>query len=376
MKTLSLLIKPASGLCNIKCSYCFYREELSHLQGVRPGIMSDEVLELLIQRACESAEDTLQITFQGGEPALAGLDFYRKFTELLRKTKKRNLRVSYSFQTNGLLLDEDWCAFFQENHFLVGLSFDGTADLHDRYRTDANGKGTSAQVLAAWQLLRQNRVDTNLLCVVTKQAAKRPGRIYHFMRDLGAEFLQYIPCMDFRTDIPVGQSLALAPADYAYFLKGLFDLWYQDWERGDYVSIRQFDDYLLALGGRRPNSCSACGECGAYLVAEHDGSVYPCDFYVEDRYCLGNIKEASFEELRYGENMKQFLQTPYKGSRCSAGICRFYALCRGGCRRDSVTAETCGQKDYANRYCEAYQDFFQYALPRMQKAAQSAGLLR
>ncbi|MCD7737391.1 MAG: SPASM domain-containing protein, partial [Lachnospiraceae bacterium] len=340
MKSLSLLVKPASGLCNMKCDYCFYREEMSQMKGFHQEIMSDAIMELLIQRACESADDYLQFTFQGGEPTLAGPDFYRRFTDRVKKIKKRRLQVSYSFQTNGILLDENWLSFFRENQVLVGLSFDGTAELHDRYRRNAKGGRTAGQVLAAWDLLQKEGIAANLLCVVTKQAARKPERVYRFMRKMGAEHLQFIPCMDFREACSVKQDLSPSAADYAYFLKGVFDLWYQEWTSGYYVSVRQFDDYICALSGRSPSTCSACGECGAYLVVENDGSVYPCDFYVEAERRLGNIADFSLEALRKGEKMKAFLSESAKGSRCKK--CRFYRLCKGGCRHDYISVDISG----------------------------------
>ncbi len=197
MKELSLLLKPASGLCNMRCSYCFYREEAGRQTSFKQDIMSGETMELLCRRACGSAENYLHIAFQGGEPTLAGVDFYRRFTACMEACAHRGLRVDYAFQTNGLLLDEDWMSFFQKHHCLVGLSFDGTSQLHDQYRPDAEGKGTADRVLAVWKRLRDAKVDTNLLCVVTRQMAAKPERVYRYLKNMGAAYLQFIPCMDF-----------------------------------------------------------------------------------------------------------------------------------------------------------------------------------
>ncbi|MCC8101237.1 MAG: radical SAM protein [Clostridiales bacterium] len=202
MKTLSLLIKPASGLCNMRCDYCFYRAEVANLSNAvqthgsssiddatgsqtytnelfhpfEQQIMSSEMIELLIRKACENTSESLQIVFQGGEPAVAGLDFFQKFTDMMEKTRRRRLRVSYAFQTNGLLLDEKWAELFLKYHFLIGLSFDGTDSLHDRWRTDTAGKGTASRVLSSWRLLQEKHIDVNLLCVVTRQMAAKPEK--------------------------------------------------------------------------------------------------------------------------------------------------------------------------------------------------------
>ncbi|MCD7884890.1 MAG: anaerobic sulfatase maturase [Lachnospiraceae bacterium] len=379
MNELSLLLKPASGLCNMRCSYCFYREETASQTCFEQNIMSSDVMELLCRRACESAEKYLHIAFQGGEPTLAGVDFYRRFTALIEAFAPRGLHIEYAFQTNGLLLDEEWMEFFRKHHCLVGLSFDGMRQLHDQYRLDAAGKGTADRVQRAWKQLQDAKVDTNLLCVVTRRTAAKPERVYRYLKEMGAAYLQFIPCMDFSAPVtgtsdPGAHSgtrentWSLKGDEYAHFLKGLFDLWYRDWKNGSYVSIRQFDDYIHLLCGERPSACSACGECGGYLVVENDGSVYPCDFYVEDDWLLGSIKEASLEELSCGEDMRKF-QERSCGREEACRKCRYYVPCRGGCRHDWTSGQ--GMAGGKNLFCEAYQEFFAYALPRMQEIAEA-----
>lgn len=364
MKELSLLIKPASGLCNMKCKYCFYKEELSHSQYVHMGIMNDETMEVLVERICREVEQRIQITFQGGEPTLAGLDYFRKFTELVNQKKSAGLEISWSFQTNGILIDENWAEFFRENHFLVGLSFDGMPQYHDRYRLDIQENGTAEQVLKTWRLLQKHRVETNLLCVVTKQTARKPERIYHYMKELGADFLQFIPCIQ-----PLGRQEnagynTLSSKEYAYFLSGLFDCWYKDWKNGEYVSIRQFDDYVHLLCGQMPSSCAACGRCGGYLAVENDGGVYPCDFYVNDRWYLGNICEEPLDKIFTSRKMQEFLTESQIPSKCEQ--CRYYILCRGGCKNDRKNTDG----EYENIFCKAYKEFFKYTEVRFKEIAE------
>lgn len=362
MKQLSLLIKPASGLCNMRCKYCFYKEELSHSQCIDMGIMSEKTMTDLVERICQEVEKRLQITFQGGEPTLAGLDYFRKFTELFEKKKSSELEISWSFQTNGILIDEKWAEFFREKHFLVGLSFDGMPQLHDRYRLDIRENGTSERVLRTWELLQRYKVETNLLCVVTKQVARKPERVYHYMKEMGAHFLQFIPCIQ-----PLGRRegtySTLLTEDYVYFLSGLFDCWYQDWKRGQYVSIRQFDDYVHLLCGQRTSSCAACGRCGGYLAVENDGSLYPCDFYINDKWYLGNICKEELKDIFAGQKMRKFLTESHIPEKCRQ--CRYYDLCCGGCKNDRK--EVNGQ--YENIFCEAYKKFFNYAEDRLRKIA-------
>lgn len=360
MDNISLLVKPASGLCNMSCRYCFYRDEMEHIQTLKMKLMSEEVMERLIESVCSEAKSRIHITFQGGEPTLAGLPFFRSFAALMQKRKKRGTAVTYALQTNGLLLDEEWAVFLSDHSFLVGLSFDGTPRIHDASRTDQNG-GTAGRVEAAWRLLREHGVAANLLCVVTGQAARKPQQVYRYLRGMGAEYLQFIPCIS-PSGAHESASWELKPEQYAYFLKAIFDLWYRDLCAGDYVSIRQLDDYVQLLHGRYPSSCAAFGQCGGYFLVENDGSVYPCDFFVTDEWRLGNILDTSFEELAHGAKMTAFLTEEYMPESC--GRCEYYALCRGGCKNDCrVVPESGGIRE--NIFCGAYREFFRYAQDRL-----------
>lgn len=362
MDNLSLLVKPASGLCNMACRYCFYRDEVEQYEGLQMKIMPEEIMTVMIEKACREADSALRITFQGGEPTLAGLDFFRRFVSLVREKKRRGTQVGYSLQTNGLLIDGEWADFLRENDFLVGLSYDGTARIHDTNRLDHMGSGTSELVEHAWRLLKERHVETNLLCVVTGQAARKPEQVYRNMKEMGAAYLQFIPCItpeDFR--LWQSRPWQLSSEAYGFFLKGIFDLWYRDWQAGNYISVRHLDDYIRLLMGNCPSSCAAMGQCGGYFVVENDGSVYPCDFYVSRERCLGNIRESSFEHMAKGEKMKDFLTETWKPEKCRS--CSFYGLCRGGCRNDYRGAG----EERENRYCGAYREFFSYALDRMMK---------
>lgn len=366
MKGVSLLIKPASGLCNMNCCYCFYKDELAHSEQQKTGVMERKIKETLIRKACEEAEDWIQFAFQGGEPTLAGLDFYREFVELVKKYKKKKTRVRYAVQTNGLLLDEEWADFFHENQFLTGLSYDGNPRIHDSLRKDREEEGTSKRVEAAWKLLQEHHVETNLLCVVTKGIAKKPERVYEFLKGMGGRYLQFIPCISPIDEVQAEAKWILTAEDYGHCMKALFDLWYRDWENGSYISIRNFDDYINLMCGRRVSTCAACGQCGQYLVIENDGSVYPCDFYVQDEWYLGNIEEQSIEELIRSPRAAAFTAEKYKSVRCRD--CQYYGLCRGGCKNDYKSRRKDAQTQ--NVFCAAYLDFFPYAMKRMQIIAE------
>ena len=362
MDTVNLLIKPAS-FCNIRCRYCFYADVAEHTDALRGLVMAPETAEAVVRETFAAAERLAVFGFQGGEPTLAGLDFFRRFLDLERKYAKPGVRVQHTIQTNGLLLDEEWAAFLQKNRFLVGLSMDGGKAMHDRFRADARGEGTWRRVRAALDLLEKHGVETNLLSVITGQTAKHPEQFYRELKATGCRFIQPIPCLD-----PLGsdgnEEYSLRPKQYGKFLATLFDLWYRDWAAGDYVSIRPFDDYVHLLCGGVPSSCTAAGRCGQYLVVESDGTVYPCDFYTVSEWSLGNIRDKGIEELLSGELAREFIRAGgEKPEECRT--CPYYRACRGGCKRDYLPT----LNHERNRFCEAYKSFFSYAWERLGQAA-------
>ncbi len=345
MKSLTLLIKPAAGLCNMNCTYCFYKAASSSRKN---SVMTEETAGMLIRKIREYQPDSVSVLFQGGEPTLAGLDFFRFFTGSM----KQNLTqpVSYGLQTNGLLIDNAYAGFFRENSFLIGVSLDGNRRTNDRYRHDRNGGSVLPQILSGIETLRKNRVDFNILSVIDDENAADIESTWMYFKKHDFRFLQFIPYVDERDD------LSLSAEAYETYLKRSFDLWYEEWIRGNYISVRHIDNYIRILMDGRPENCAMCGVCGNYFVVEANGDLYPCDFYCRDEYRIGSI----YDEDPFGENEKQrefisrsLIIHPYCRS------CGYYKLCRGGCRRDRSDDFT------ENRYCEAYKRFFDHALSRM-----------
>lgn len=364
MPPLSILVKPASSACNLRCSYCFYADEASVRAVPNYGLMPEAVSHTLIEKAVDAAEGSVTFLFQGGEPTLAGLDFYRDFVPYVQKTAPSGLTVQYAIQTNGTLLDEEWCRFFKEKHFLVGLSLDGSRECHDRFRRDGAGKGTYDRVLRAARLLERTGVEYNILTVVTGYLARHIHSVFAALCGDGFRFQQYIPCLDPLGETRGGQGYSLSPAQYGTFLKTLFDLWYRELERGRYWSVRWFDNLIWMLNGHDPEQCSMRGYCGVQYMVEADGSVYPCDFYGLDGFRLGNIRHNSWAELDRAREMSGFVKdSQHIPETC--GRCQWYPLCRNGCRRDRMMA---GDRLDRNYYCESYADFFAYALPRLYRA--------
>jgi uncharacterized protein len=359
MPPLSLMIKPVSGGCNLRCKYCFYQDLTQQREVPSYGRMSEYTLEQVIKKALAYAHRRLFIVFQGGEPMLRGLDFYKKAVFFEQKYNIKKVEITNCIQTNGLLIDEEWAGFLAANHFLVGVSLDGPRSIHDRWRVDENDCGSFDRVLASARLLERHKVDFNVLTVVTAQAARQAQAIYSFFRRNGLRYQQYIPCLD-----PLGEQRgarvsSLTPELYAKFLIELFDLWYTDLNRGHFVYIRYFDNIAAMLRGLPPESCGLNGMCSRQYVVEADGGVYPCDFYVLDEYLLGNLCQDEFPALDAARERIGFIAASVcRDPRCMD--CCWRPLCNGGCRRDRE-----GQFGLGNNYfCEAYQAFFSYALPK------------
>lgn len=373
MPPLSIMIKPASGACNLSCRYCFYADEMSLRKVASYGIMDESTLENVIRKALGAADGMCSIVFQGGEPTLAGLPFFEKAVALQERYNHRRLRICNAIQTNGLLVDSKWAEFFSRNHFLVGLSLDGPKELHDRYRLDPEGKGSYNRVFHTTQLLKKHGVEFNILTVVTKQTANAIGKVYGFFDRSHLDYQQYIPCMDPLNVNGGEQPYSLGVQEYGSYLCRLFDLWYADAEQGRVKYNRTFFNYLSILQGGPPESCNMQGRCSEQYVVEADGSVYPCDFYVLDSWRLGNLNTDSFDQIDQKRTELGFIQQSKVVAEDCRG-CRWYGLCRGGCRRDRLVGAdgTLGK----NMYCEAFRRFFEYAVPRMKMLLCSGVLSR
>ena len=361
----NVLIKPASSLCNMRCRYCFYADESEHRMQKSMGIMSAETARQLIDAMFTAAgsRGAVNFSFQGGEPTMAGLDFFREFVAMAQERNRENLPVNWAMQTNGLNLDGEWATFLKENHFLMGISVDGDRALHDRFRPDAAGSGTWERVTGKVRMLLEKDVETNILCVVNGETAQSPKKVYRTLKTMGTGYLQFIPCLDPLETLRGSMPWSLKPDAYGRFLCGTFDEWYRDWERGKYVSVRQFDDWVHIAMGMPPGTCASSGQCGGYLVAEADGSLYPCDFYALDEWKLGTAAD-DLKALMTCEKMRAFQKRSFRKPTACAS-CRFYPICRGGCPRDWTE----GNGVRENYFCPAFRMFFAYAGERIGRIA-------
>ncbi len=363
MPPLNMLIKPASGNCSMRCAYCFYADEQENRSVPSHGIMSRETMHRIIDRVMEYAEGSCTLAFQGGEPTLAGLDFYEDLADYIAaKDNPKKIRFHYAIQTNGYHIDESWAGFWADHGYLVGISLDGPKELHDRYRKDPAGKGTYNRIMSSIRLLEKYHVDYNVLTVVTAASARSGQKIYNFFKKNKIRYQQYIECLDPLGEAPGGQEFSLTPKQYEVFLKSLFDAWYLDVRSGEPVYNRYFDNLMMILDGQMPESCNMRGSCGKQWVVEADGSTYPCDFYALDQWLLGNIREDGFEAMDRRREELGFIRWSERLHQDCAD-CRWKPLCRGGCRRnrEPVTADAAGK----NYFCSAYKGFFEYAYPRL-----------
>lgn len=373
MTLRTILIKPASGLCNMRCEYCFYCDEMEKREIASRGMMSEETLKKLIKKAMFQAREEICFAFQGGEPTLRGIDFFRKAVEFERKFNKKDIRVLNTIQTNGLALNEEWCTFFKQHDFLVGISVDGTETIHDTYRRDAAEDPTYNRISENIRLLERYKVDYNILTVVTAQIAENIGEIYREYRKKGWRYQQYIICLDPIGEEPGKQKYSLTPELYGRFLTELFRMWEKDWRKGRAPYIRQFENYIGMLLGYAPESCEQKGICSVQCVAEADGSAYPCDFYVLDEYKLGNYTENSIREMLENPLAGGFVRQSFElDEECRK--CRWYPLCRGGCRRHRIIEKETGK--YRNYFCEGYKMFFEKCAGEMEEIARFLSVQR
>lgn len=366
MPPLSVLIKPASGNCNLRCKYCFYHSVTENRAVKSYGIMEYDTLDIIVKKTLQFADHICTFAFQGGEPTLAGFDFYKKLIELQKKYNTKNVKINNALQTNGIAINDEWAEFLAQNNFLIGISLDGPKDIHDILRFDAKGKGSFNTVMSTINLFNKHKVEYNILFVVNSYVARHVSKVYNFFKKNKFEYIQFIPCLDPLDEKPGSYDFSLTPERFTYFLKNLFDLWYDDIIKGNMISIRYFDNLVMMLMGHRPEACGMSGVCSCEFVIEANGGVYPCDFYVIDEWYLGNIKESEFEELRHSDTCNKFIDvSKHVDPQCKE--CKWINLCRGGCRRSREPFVD--GKPSLNYFCPSYKEFFEYASPKLQHLA-------
>ncbi|HET56828.1 MAG TPA: anaerobic sulfatase maturase [Deltaproteobacteria bacterium] len=370
MVSLSLLLKPASYRCNLECSYCFYKR-VAGVYEQQSTFMKYDVLDRLVETVMQSGARKVSFCWQGGEPTLMGIEFFRNAVALQKKYARVGQQIENLLQTNGVLLDDDWFRFLRDNRFLVGISLDGPADIHDAYRVDRKGDGTFHRVSDVIDGMRTYGVDFNILTLVHDKNVRQPDRLYDFIRRNNFNYLQFIPC--FEVDEKSGETLlcSVDGRELGEFYCRLFDRWYED--GFPYVSIRFFEDILIYLVEGALVSCSWLEECRSYIVVEHNGDCYPCDFFVYPEWRLGNIMEDSLPSILNGEKREEF-STMKSRVPPACRDCRLFDFCHGDCTKFRFDGK--GGYTDVSRYCEAWLMIFDHIDPLKDEIRDRAVRLR
>ena len=363
-RPFTLLIKPAGPDCNIACEYCFYacKKELFAAGAHR---MSEEILEPLVKSYLRLQFPISIFTWQGGEPTLMGLDFYKKALQLQQQAETEDQAVSNVLQTNGILLDDAWCEFLAEHKFLCGISLDGPKEFHDYYRKDQAGKGTYDRVLSGIECCRRHGVEFNILVLLNDRNVEHPDELFDFFTSQDLLYLQFVPCVEKNsTDPSQPAAYSISPEQYGEFLCRFFDRWLDGWTQK--LSVRTFDSMLSYLLGQSHTECTFERQCNDYIVIEHNGDVYCCDFYVTSETRLGNILETPIEQLASHPVKQAFSRKKAEiANKCL--VCRHLDICRGGCPKDR--AALTGTHKAPSYFCRGYKMFFDHALGHLQGLA-------
>ncbi len=360
-RSFQVMLKPAGPVCNLDCAYCYYTSKAALYPGASFR-MADDVLEAFT-RQYVAAQRGPELTFswQGGEPTLMGLDFFRRAVAFQRTYRRPGMRIHNTLQTNGTLLTAEWCRFFRAHDFLVGLSLDGPREMHDAYRADRGRQPTFERVKHGLALLQAHRVEYNVLACVHAANASHPLAVYRFLRDeVGARFIQFIPIVERAADGGRGPRVtdrSVGPGAYGQFLSAVFD----EWVRRDVgrVFVQIFDVALGAWAGQPPGLCIFAETCGTALALEHNGDLYACDHFVDPHYLLGNVCEVPLAEMVASAQQQRFglAKAESLPGRCLACDVRF--ACNGGCPKNRLLTAPEGGPAW-NYLCDGYRAFFHH----------------
>ena len=381
-----IMTKPIGPRCNLDCEYCYYLDKEELYPSEKKFKMSDDVLERyikdLIATSVETGQSEALFAWQGGEPTLLGLDYFRRIVAFQTKHRPQGLRIANTLQTNGILLDAQWAAFLAKEKFLVGISVDGPRKLHDRYRTDRAGRPSFDAVMQGLDHLRMAGVEFNILTTVHHANVARGKDLYRFLRSLGSPFVQFIPIVERKRaagglaaapqiDADPGNALtewSVTPKAYGKFLCDIFDIWFrQDVGR---VFVQLFESQIRHWAGWRSSLCIFAETCGTALALEHNGDVYACDHFVYPEYRLGNIMDKPLRELVWSDRAHDFGQDKAETLTAQCRNCQFLSACNGGCPKHRILTSRDGEPGQ-NYFCESYMMFFRHAGPRLGQLARS-----
>lgn len=360
----AVMAKPIGSLCNMRCSYCYYLEKDTISTHPERHRMPDDLLETYIKNYIEGTTGpNVSFVWHGGEPTLAGMDFYKKVLELQKKYTPVGWKCWNNLQTNGLLLDDAWCTFLAENRFDVGLSIDGAAFVHDTYRMDAGGKATYDRVRETALRLMNHGIKPDLLCTVTSTSVKDPISVYRGLADLGTGWMQFIPIVRRDENGNVTPD-SVTPEGYGSFLKEIFDYWLLH-DLGK-TEVQLFAETGRILQGGSPGLCWMAPTCGNVLVVEQDGNVYSCDHFVEPKYRLGNLETSNLLELAASSEQVRFGRRKQDALPKKCLDCQWRPICNGACPKDRFAVTEDGEKGLYY-LCGGLHSFFDHAVPKMKQ---------
>lgn len=388
------MAKPGGSICNLDCDYCYYLSKETLPGGPGAGRMSAEVLEQYIQQyiAGTTGQEVI-FSWQGGEPTLLGLDFYRQVVALQKRHARPFQVVQNDLQTNGTLLDDEWCAFLKENRFLVGLSIDGPREIHDKYRVTKGRKPTFDKVFAATKLLRRHGVPFNTLTCVNRFNARKPLDVYRFLRnEVGSTHMQFIPIVEYKSfekvapqhwdvsRLPINGTAAARPGspgsivtdwsvdpdDWGYFLSKVFDEWHNR-DLGK-IMVNHFETLVSQHLGLDSQICVYSERCGRAVAVENDGSVYSCDHYVYPEYRIGNLKTGRLEDMVFSAGQNQFGRNKSANLPGECRRCPFLSDCWGECPKNRIIRTADGEPGL-NYLCRGFKTYFAHVLPEIERIA-------
>lgn len=365
------MVKPVGSLCNMRCKYCYYLDKAALYDNHQPQ-MDDALLENYVRANIEGNNSpVIAFAWHGGEPLLAGKEFFRKAVALQQKYGEGRT-IENSIQTNGLLIDDEWCQIFRDNNFLVGVSIDGPESIHDAHRVDAGGQPTFARVMKGIERLYRNRVEYNTLTTINIHSEGRGAEVYNFLRQISV-FMQFLPVAellcDGRVQSPENEGADIAPwsvsaKGFGQFMCDVFDIWVKNDVGRRYVQL--FDATLALMVGVQPSVCSLCETCGSGLTVEHNGDVYCCDHFVYPEYKIGNIHTDHLADLAYCDRQFEFGVAKRSLLPRECRHCKFYNLCHGECPKHRFIADNTGE--YGKNYlCDGYRLFYEHTESAMKQ---------
>ena len=385
-RPFSVMTKPIGPRCNIDCTYCYYLEKEKLFPQEKKFRMSDEVLETYIRQTIETSVEggmrEVPFAWQGGEPTMLGVDFFRRVVALQNKYLPQGVRVANAFQTNGILLDDDWGRFFKDNGFLVGISIDGPDKVHNRYRVDRQERATFDKVMAGLEVLQKHAVDYNALTTVHRANGGKGKEVYRFLKGLGITFMQFIPIAERNSaaggglagapqvDMDPGNKVtdwSVSPKAYGKFLCDIFELWFKQ-DIGT-IFVQHFDTMLALWMGQPSPLCVFAETCGNGLALEHSGNLYSCDHYVYDDFLLGNITETPMREMVWSDRQMQFGRDKQAALTGQCQACSFRFACNGGCPKHRFALSKSGEEGH-DYFCESHTMFFRQCGKRIGDMAQ------